>query len=397
MPGFRDPELCTSVAGTCTHSFGDRPIAYPQEIENFDTGGNGKLRAYASPGGYAKMIIIAVFFALTAPGAALASAYLPGYKFALVAIAFFTLLASIAPLIVYFTQPHIDDEEDLQECFSNIVSPESCIELYTTDNLNADFLNCVGAQINSLQGLCIPAYTALLPQFGVFQTLAMVLSAEITFDTVPPSSYVEDVLIPSIDSDCSGDSCKFPYASTLYWANIGFLFVSAVLLLILGVLLSYVFAFPAGWVLHMKHRLDLIWAKVLCRGESADLTGGTGVEQVELEEVRDEREIVQGLVRPLLDHPELELSAVDHSELSGIEEPHPVTHIEQNPTVADHSMIPREDLPPILAHRLRKVYPSIGGIPPKVALKSLDLHVPKGQVLGLLGKNGAGEYQIKKL
>ncbi|KAL7532375.1 hypothetical protein ACHAXR_004592 [Thalassiosira sp. AJA248-18] len=42
-------------------------------------------------------------------------------------------------------------------------------------------------------------------------------------------------------------------------------------------------------------------------------------------------------------------------------------------------------------HKLRKVFPSLGGAPPKVALTSLDLHVPRGEVLGLLGKNGAGK------
>ena len=41
--------------------------------------------------------------------------------------------------------------------------------------------------------------------------------------------------------------------------------------------------------------------------------------------------------------------------------------------------------------------PPLGGAPEKVALKGLDLHVPKGEVLGLLGKNGAGALIIFEL
>ena len=45
-------------------------------------------------------------------------------------------------------------------------------------------------------------------------------------------------------------------------------------------------------------------------------------------------------------------------------------------------------------HKLRKVFPPLGGAPEKVALASLDLHVPRGEVLGLLGKNGAGKTTV---
>lgn len=47
-------------------------------------------------------------------------------------------------------------------------------------------------------------------------------------------------------------------------------------------------------------------------------------------------------------------------------------------------------------HKLRKVYKTFGGLE-KLALKDLDLHVPKGEVLGLLGKNGAGKTTALKI
>lgn len=40
---------------------------------------------------------------------------------------------------------------------------------------------------------------------------------------------------------------------------------------------------------------------------------------------------------------------------------------------------------------LRKVYPSRSGAPPKVAVHNLWLGVKKGELLGLLGENGAGK------
>eukprot|EP01107_Rhizomastix_libera_P015006 TRINITY_DN5198_c0_g1_i2.p1 TRINITY_DN5198_c0_g1~~TRINITY_DN5198_c0_g1_i2.p1 ORF type:complete len:595 (-),score=183.73 TRINITY_DN5198_c0_g1_i2:21-1805(-) len=45
----------------------------------------------------------------------------------------------------------------------------------------------------------------------------------------------------------------------------------------------------------------------------------------------------------------------------------------------------------ILIHNLRKVFPSNGKVPEKVAVDSLNLIVPKGECFGFLGVNGAGK------
>jgi ABC-type glutathione transport system ATPase component len=100
-----------------------------------------------------------------------------------------------------------------------------------------------------------------------------------------------------------------------------------------------------------------------------------------MEEVVNEEELVTTLVQQFLKHRDAEVKESGENA-NDIE-------IDMN-----NEATPRDELPPVLMHKLRKVYPSLGGLPPKIALESLDLHVPNGQVLGLLGKNGAGECRV---
>ena len=58
--------------------------------------------------------------------------------------------------------------------------------------------------------------------------------------------------------------------------------------------------------------------------------------------------------------------------------------------------IEKDDFPkyPLIIKDLHKVYPSMGGIPPKVATKNFSLRIKNGEMFGLLGPNGAGKTTL---
>lgn len=387
---FRAATICTPNVQNqfcSTTKFGDSPtILYSdlQEVTNFDPGSfNGtavRIFAYAAPSGYWLVFGAGAVFALTVPGAALASGYLPGHKFALVLIAFISLMASITPLIIYFIRLFVNSDEKFLDCYNSVVPQSTCANTtFTTDTANEDFLNCVGLQINyyNPQSLCAPGYTGLLPQFGLFQMLSLALIANIKFVS-EPAEYAEQILIPSIKGEnCSGDSCSFPYVLKLYLEFLGWEIFGAIILIIVGVAIAHIFAFPTAGVLYAKNIIVHAIESMRCQRGKSKQPHQSSKEKEEFEEVAQERETVQEIIQPYLKKP-----APDAADEGSDDE---------GPVIADHSTLPRNDLPPILMHKLCKVYPSFGRTPAKVALKSLDLHVPKGQILGFLGKNGAGE------
>jgi ABC-type multidrug transport system ATPase subunit len=381
-PMFRDPTIC-SVNGYNNNCY------YPVTIGWWDDEFNGQpVQLYAVPtaGSYGRIFGAVVFFALTMPGAALASSYIPGYKFALVCVVFIVLVVSSLPLGFYIAKSSFESYESLEQCGWDICNTTlSSLNILNLGSNSKEFLNCVGLEVHqsssALGSLCIPPVASILPQFGLFQSLAMTLIGEIIFVSDPPE-YVEQVLFPNLSGDvnCSGNTCVFPYSRWYYGATLGFMALGAVILLLLGIAQVSFFAFPDGVVLRIKNRISHALGHLRC-GKSKrkktyeqQLDEAAG-EETPLEEVVEERAFVDSLVKPLVAPPEPE------DMEKGGEEPGEVV-------VVDHGMIPREDLPPVLMYKLRKVYPSLGGLPPKVALDSLDLHVPKGQVLGLLGKNG---------
>ena len=377
-PFFRDPSICVydyENGEYCDTKFGDNPkidiYSVPDVtfLANFDGDESVKLFAYPVPGGYKFMFGASFIFALTFPGAALASAYLPGHKFALLCIAILMLMASITPLITYFLNVFISDEKELLDCTEKIVaSTSACFENLSNKTLGEDFLNCVGIFINRQQSYCTPAYTALLPQYGLFQMLSMTLISDIKFFT-EPAQYNEESFIPSISGGyCAGDRCSFPYATKLYVENLGWSVLGSLILIFIGVTIAHIFAFPTSMVLYVKGILTHAWESIQCRRDKAKQNNNVTVPS-ELAEVKEEREEVETIIQSFLAR-------------KG-------TQNDEAPTDPAH-----DDLPPIVMHKLRKVYPSFGRLPPKVALHSLDLHVNRGQVLGFLGKNGAGTFVL---
>ena len=383
-PLFRVPSLCTPNYDTnnyCETKFGESPMVTIYSIQDitllltgFEGDSAAQVYAYPVPSGYSFVFGAGFVFALTVPGAALASASLPGNKFALMTIAMMTLMAGITPLITYALNTFVETSEDLEACYNSIVPLSVCDKGFFNATRGEDFLNCVGVLINEQQIYCTPSYTALLPQYGLFQMLSMALTSDIKFYS-EPASFLDEVFLPSIAGDyCSGDTCSFPYASNLFLENFGWSVLGAFILVIIGVTIAHVFSFPTASVLYVKDMCLHLVERMSCRKRNR--SDDTNSDKEELEEVQQEREAVKDIIEPLLKTD----STADGTE--------------SDVAIADHSTIVRDDLPPILMHKLRKVYPSFGRLPPKVALNSLDLHVPRGQVLGFLGKNGAGELFI---
>lgn len=350
-----------------------------------DDWGSIRILAYPSPSGYWMVFCAAAFFSLTIPGVALAGSYFPGHKFALVLIVTLLLGASITPMVVSLLAKLniiiLESDQDVEACLNDLlprrVCNETVISVNTSDifpaSASEDFLNCVGLAINDLSNLCIPPYASLLPQFGLFQMLSLALNANIKFHTVP-AEFAETVLLPSIKGGhCSGNTCSFPALRTIYWKFAGWETLGAVILITVGILVVLLVAFPNTGVQNVKSLIKSYFEHVkslmFCQLAGKETRPFPKEQFQKREEVLLERESVKKIVQPFM--------STSDSEL---------------PHIADHSIIPREELPPVLMYKLSKVYPSFGRLPPKVALKSLDLHVPKGQVLGFLGKNGAGTF-----
>lgn len=379
-PMFREPDVCKDPYGYCEGTFGKVPsvstygmISIPV-MDEFE-GQPVSMYAYSSPGGLGKLIGAGLVFSLTLPGASLASSYLPGNKFALVMIAFISLGATVLPLVFYFGSLSLPDDEILHNCVdTNVFNQELCYERLNSGIVDEAFLDCISLLQGNF-GLCLPAYAGLLPQIGFFQMLSMTVLANIKFYSEPPG-YAEQVFMPKVQSgDCSGTVCAVPFASKVYGRSAGWELLGGLVLIIIGIVGSYIFTFPVPFVLSLKHHVkDAIvtfWGKT----KRVVTEDGEAENECELEEVDKERQIVGDIAAPLL---------CPSQSTSG-------------PVISDHSAIPRDEIPPILMHNLRKEYPSFGRSPPKVALDCLDLHVQRGEVLGLLGQNGAGKTTALKI
>ena len=382
-PLFRDPIIGTEYSRV-VWSLGDAPYdQYPAQLNWWIDEFEGQpVRLYVSrgPGGYALLFGVASIFSLTMPGALFASSHLPGHKLPLVFVSFIILAAGIVPMISYFINyGRYDYNEQLQECERSVCDTNrSEFNVTTVGSIGREFLNCAGFDAHyydySFHALCQTSVSSILPQYGFFEGLTSLFMARLIFTSDPPG-YVENVLMPAIggNAKCSGISCTFPRAVELYVQQMGWMILGGFILLVIGYAQVSMFVFPSTTASKVKH---IIYSMMQPFSRQEFYTSGTGTEiagEPRLDEVTAEEKLVASIIKPLLE------------EVNGTSE------------IVDHTLLARNNLPPVLAYKLGKTYPSLGGLPPKVALESLNLQVPKGQVLGLLGKNGAGKTTALKI
>ena len=371
------PWICESD-DFCKWKYGDREKIRDQHQVGWWNdeyeGQSVQLYARRSPGHYGLILGLVAVFPLSMPGSMFACSHFPGQKIGITIFSLVLVSACMLPWIISIISSNRDGINiDGQECRWNICNTTFSGSESTVDG--EEFLNCVGLDLNDAAVLCIATKSGLLPQIGVFQALYMALMSEITFTSDPPG-YVEAKLLPTLtgDIDCNGPTCQFPYAREQYAGFVGFMVLGAIILAVFGFLLLSVLSYPGKTVLQWKSSLLSHLGSFFhpCRARISATKDGDLVMETP-QEVLAEVEVVNELVAPFVE-----------TTLSG-DSKDAITRIN------DFDAIPRDEIPPLVACKLRKEYALPGGFSTKVALANLDLQVPKGQVLGLLGKNGAGK------
>jgi len=368
---YRQPSLCQDGG---TAGFGDdfyrRDDCYPnlyewQRIESAtqiwtDPDSGASILATWKGGSLWKLFCVVFVFALSRPGILLMSSYLPGHKLANVTVATLVICSAVIPIIPYF---RVKAEEQL-ECTERISNPERRFDsLDDIRNNSAAFLNYVGIRVADVQSLCLPTTGAILPAFGVFQLLSLTLFSNVLLVSDPPE-YIHESLVPNLQNViCSGDTCEFPFARKRFWLIVGVMILCSVIFMFLGCFMVSFFSFPSGYILRLREAVR----RITTRNDGRARKDTEVKDGEEMEEVTAESAVAKAMMIDCFDK-HAGVFADERLQL----------------TMSD-------EIPRILCNDLRKVYPSRGSYPPKVALESLDLHVRKGEVLGLLGKNGAGK------
>jgi len=126
--------------------------------------------------------------------------------------------------------------------------------------------------------------------------------------------------------------------------------LGALLLIILGVAMAKITVYPFSFMLRARR---VVGALLECRGrKQSDVTREKSEEIEEMKEVDIERRQVQKIIQPVL----VENMDVDAESNNA---PPPTLSYALRNSHQDH-------LPPVIMHKLRKVFPSLGGAPQKV-------------------------------
>ena len=286
------------------------------------------------------------------------------------------------------------------KCFASMAESLNCqdISSLSPDNIDGmdldNFVECLGLTMSSSNNPLLfcsaPTITSILPQFGAFNALSYMLVSDIVFVSNPPE-YAVDTFIPMLKAagaSCSGSRCRFNQSRELFKESLGWMALGAVLLLLLGVLIASIMVFPNHHILKAKRGL----LRMVCRAR-AKTSITEDPRDAELPEVAQERQAVRAIVaRTGKKEQEMTMEGreVSHSENVAIESQQaiPVRADVKTGAEAVVDVVPAQI--PVLMSQLCKTFPPLGGAPAKIALDNLDLHVEKGEVIGLLGKVSRG-------
>ncbi len=342
--------LCFSVV---------HPNSRVEVLAGMYNGDTVSVYAHPASGGYVMMLGIVVIFSLTTPGAVLASSFLPGFRIGLIIITVILLAACASPIVYYtffyFSVYWTNSDTHLRDCLTNIPRVDNTTTIH---NAGSNFVELVGWAITDQALLCTPATVSILPQMGLFQTLALSLFSEIVFYS-NPEDYADQFVNQLIEggASCSYQKrqCTFNYATDLFGKNVGFMSVGAIILTVMGMMMTTLTIYPTMPVIRAKHFFGNLWT---CRWLTQNLLDSE-VTISEMFEVDSERQKVHMIMQPFL-----------------AKQPDPEAN-DSEPTLSKSYIVnQREKLPPVIMHKLRKQFPPLGGAPAKVALASLDLHVP---------------------
>lgn len=310
---------------------------------------SGTFYQFPWPGNYGQLFGIMVMFALAAPGILTMFAYLPGNKRAIAFLSLIALGLGVAPIALGFVPSVID----LGTCLS----------------------------AGSVGPFCAKNGFAMIPQFGMY--MALTAYQQSRFAVVPHQDGQKPWTELGVSCTSSG-VCDRKAMQERFGEILGWMFFGAVVFALGGFLATILFEFRPKFVQQACTPLKNAWVSVRHPRQTRRAKKNAGMDagnkDAEADQVADmvagERAKVVGRLQHLASTPEL--SAPSQVSL---------------PSDSDARAL----LPLVALFDLNKIYPGLGGQPPKHAVDNLSLCVEKGQVLGLLGKNGAGKTTALKI
>ncbi|GFH47487.1 hypothetical protein CTEN210_03962 [Chaetoceros tenuissimus] len=299
---------------------------------------------------FSKMILVAFIFAIASSGSVLLllSFVSSGSKYNFMRFISGICMLLLVPYI--FFDVLIDPAKDwftiLKEDIDCPTTQEFPSSMKSEEILTCIYL-CSGLDSILYQDLVASKYLSLVPVVGAFQGILMSLRAVARFD---------ERMEGFNDKFCRENVCMFPLAESLNNQHIHFFLYGALIMNLMGVLLFMFVRLPSRTKTSQFSVLDEISPRT--------------------EEVALEKEKVFQIIQPMIHtHNDADCESAQVMQCS--------LDISQQNT----------DLPPILTYGLRKVYSNQNN-EDRVALGSLDLAIPKGEMLALLGNNGSGKSTV---